>query len=97
MARLEWPTLISHWLALLFAIPGLLWMGARRMPRVPLVAPLLLVTLVSLLFFGDFRFRQAANPALIVLATFGAAALAEKVRGRRRLSARHDERRISTS
>jgi Dolichyl-phosphate-mannose-protein mannosyltransferase len=84
--RFEWATLVSHWLALLLAIPGLLWIGARGMPRAPLVAPLLLVTLVSVLFFGDFRFRQAANPALVVLATLGAVALFQRIAHRERTS-----------
>jgi hypothetical protein len=77
--RLEWATLISHWLAMLLAIPGILWMRARRMPLAPLLAPLVLVTVVSMLFFGDFRFRQTANPSLVILATLGLAAARVKV------------------
>lgn len=81
--RYEWIALAMHWLAMLLAIPGVLWLRARRLPLAPLLAPLALITVVSMLFFGDYRFRQAANPSLVVLATLGVAGIAAR-RGRAR-------------
>jgi hypothetical protein len=42
--------------------------AAYRTTLAPLVAPLVLVTVVSALFFGDVRFREAADVSLVLLA-----------------------------
>jgi hypothetical protein len=65
------------------SIAGALALRRRAAPVWPLLAPLVLVTLVSALAFGDLRFRQAADVSLVVLAGVGVLALAERVAERR--------------
>jgi hypothetical protein len=58
----------------------------RGVALAPLLAPLVLVTLVSALFFGDVRFREAADVSLVLLA---AAAVSRLLGGgARRLTSR---------
>lgn len=83
VTALEWASLITAWAAMLLSALALRDLRARRAPLVPLVAPIVLVSVVSLLFYGDERFRDAADVSLVVLGTFGAAALAARVRARR--------------
>ena len=84
---LEWVALLSAWLAMLLSIAGALELRRRGSPLSPLLAPIVLVTIVSALFFGDVRFRDAAEISLVVLGTVGAAALWPRLvaaaRGRR--------------
>ena len=46
--------------------------------------PLVFVTLVAALSYGSTRFRVAAEPAIVVLASVGALALLDRLRERRR-------------
>src|SRR5207302_9075219 len=84
---LEWVALLSAWLAMLLSIAGALALRRRGSPLSPLLAPIALVTVVSALFFGDVRFRDAAEISLVVLGSVGATALwpwvVATVRGRR--------------
>ena len=69
----EWAALVMGWVVMLLAIRGAVALRRRAAPLSPLLAPLVLVTVVSALFFGDVRFREAADVSLVLLA---AAALA---------------------
>jgi hypothetical protein len=68
----EWLSLISSWLACALAVVGGLALRRRRQPLAPLLAPVVLVTVVSLLFNGDPRYRDAADISLVLLGTVGA-------------------------
>jgi 4-amino-4-deoxy-L-arabinose transferase-like glycosyltransferase len=71
----QWLGLIGSWLACVLAVFGGLALRRRRYPLAPLLAPIVLVTLVSLLFNGDPRYRDAADISLALLATVGARSL----------------------
>jgi hypothetical protein len=77
--NVEWATLVSAWAVMVLAVIGAValrrrggWLGA-------LVAPMALVTVVSLLFYGGVRFREAADVSLVVLAAAGILAIAARV------------------
>ncbi|MFL5780522.1 MAG: ArnT family glycosyltransferase [Thermoleophilaceae bacterium] len=74
----EWATLIMGWVVMALAIAGAVALRRRGIALLPLVAPLVLVTVVSALSFGDVRFREAADVSLVLLA---AAALPWALRG----------------
>jgi 4-amino-4-deoxy-L-arabinose transferase-like glycosyltransferase len=57
------------------AIFGAVGLRRRGRPVWPFIAPVVLVTLVSLVGYGDPRFRQAADVALVVLAGVGVAGM----------------------
>jgi 4-amino-4-deoxy-L-arabinose transferase-like glycosyltransferase len=70
-------------LPLLLIVAALALFGALRLRRRgvavwPFAAPIALVVLVSLTGYGDTRFRQAADVALVILAGAGATLLAER-------------------
>jgi 4-amino-4-deoxy-L-arabinose transferase-like glycosyltransferase len=54
---------------------GALTLRRHRVPLVPLLAPLALVTITAIISFGIFRFRMPADVALVVLAGVGVDAL----------------------
>jgi len=62
----------SGWVLLALAVPATMWCRRHRVPVLPLLAPLALVTVVAAVFYGQLRFRAPAEPALVVL---GAVAL----------------------
>jgi hypothetical protein len=64
----EWPTLVIGWVAMVLAVVGAVRLRRRGAPLAPLLAPLALVTIVSALFFGDVRFREAADVSIAILA-----------------------------
>ena len=70
----EWATLLMAWAVTLLAIAGAIVLRRRGAWLAPFIAPVVLVTIVSLLFYGGPRFREAADVALVLLA---AAALVE--------------------
>jgi hypothetical protein len=78
----QWLSLIAAWVAFALAVVGVLALRRRRagVPLAALLAPVALVTVVSVLFNGDPRYRDAAEISLVLLATTGAWAL---VRARR--------------
>jgi 4-amino-4-deoxy-L-arabinose transferase-like glycosyltransferase len=69
----EWPSLFMGWVSMALAIAGAIRLRRRGAPLGPVLAPIVLVTVVSAVFFGDVRFREAADVSLVLLA---AAALA---------------------
>ncbi len=54
--------------ALGLALPGALLLRRRRVPLVPILGPLLVVTVSAALFYGLVRFRTPAEVSLVVLA-----------------------------
>jgi 4-amino-4-deoxy-L-arabinose transferase-like glycosyltransferase len=79
----QWGTMVSLYLLAPFAAFGALTLRRRGEPLRILLAPIVFVTLVAALTYGSTRFRVAAEPAIVVLAVVGAAALL----GRRRSAA----------
>ena len=74
----EWTTLaiiVSGWALLVLTVPAVPWLRRHEIPVFPLVAPVVVVTVVAAVFYGQLRFRAPAEPALVVLtaASLGAA------------------------
>lgn len=80
----QWTALVSAWAVLALALAGAIALGRRGTTMAPLLAPLALVTVVSALFYGDPRFREAAEVTLVVLAAAGLQALWRSARRWRR-------------
>jgi hypothetical protein len=59
----------------LLALLGALALRRRGQPLWPLLAPVLIVTLVSAFGHGDIRYRHAADVALVALAGVGLAGM----------------------
>jgi len=68
---LEWLSLLMFLAVVCLALAG--WPVLRRggAALVPLAAPLVVVGIVSVLAYGDLRFRQAAEVPLVILAAAG--------------------------
>jgi 4-amino-4-deoxy-L-arabinose transferase-like glycosyltransferase len=71
-----------YYLMLPFAIAGVVLLRRRRDLLLVLLAPAAMVTIMSFLGYGTTRFRLAAEPSIVVLASTGLAALAARVRAR---------------
>ena len=54
-----------------FAVAGIVMLLRRRQQVWPLIAPLLLITVMAVVSYGNQRFRATAEPAIVVLAAFG--------------------------
>ena len=67
-----------------FAIAGGVLLRRRGAPLLILLAPVVLVTIASAVGWGAPRFRYAAEVPVLVLATVGLLALADRLRGTRR-------------
>ena len=80
----QWTALVSAWAVMVMALAGAFALRRRGVPMAPLLAPLALVTVVSALFYGDPRFRQAAEVSLVVLAAAALQALWRSARRWRR-------------
>lgn len=65
---LQKAAIVAFWLVALLAIAGLVLLRRRGRALLPLIAPLAMVTLASLIGYGDTRLRHAAEIPLIVLA-----------------------------
>ena len=78
--RVEQIGVVMYYGLVLLAIAGALRLRARREPLRMLLAPFVLVVIVSLGAYGFTRFRIAAEPALVVLAAITLAALWERFR-----------------
>jgi 4-amino-4-deoxy-L-arabinose transferase-like glycosyltransferase len=81
--RAQQAAMVALYLLVPFALGGVLVLRARGEPLRILLVPLAFVTLVAALSYGSTRFRVAAEPALVVLAAVGAAALWDRLRARR--------------
>jgi 4-amino-4-deoxy-L-arabinose transferase-like glycosyltransferase len=78
--RVEQIGVVMYFALVLLAIAGALRLRSRGQPLRILLAPFVLVTLVSLGAYGFTRFRVAAEPALVVLASVTLAAAATRFR-----------------
>jgi 4-amino-4-deoxy-L-arabinose transferase-like glycosyltransferase len=74
---------VALYLLVPFAAGGALLLRRRGRPLRILLVPLLLVTIVGALTYGTTRFRVAAEPAIVVLASVAAVALRDRMRERR--------------
>lgn len=76
--RARWVTglgLVFYYPLLIAAIGGVVVMRLRKKRQWPLLMPPLIVTVASVLSYGQTRFRSPAEPSLVVLAAIGIAAL----------------------
>jgi hypothetical protein len=64
------------------AIPGAIALARRRTPLSPLFGPMITVTVAAAVFYGTTRFRAAAEPSMVLLATAGFAYLWSLLRRR---------------
>ena len=71
----SWLGLIAMWILLPLAVLGCVVLRRRRQPLFILLAPLVLVLLVSISAYGILRFRAAADVAIIALAAVALDAL----------------------
>jgi hypothetical protein len=78
--RAQQAAMVSLYLLIPFAFGGALVLRRRGEPLRILLAPIVFVTLVAALSYGSTRFRVAAEPAIIVLASVGLAAAWQRVR-----------------
>jgi 4-amino-4-deoxy-L-arabinose transferase-like glycosyltransferase len=74
--------MVSLYLLAPFAVAGGIVLRRRGEPLRILIAPIVFVTLVGALTYGSTRFRVAAEPAIVVLAAVGMAALWDRHRPR---------------
>jgi hypothetical protein len=81
--RAEEAGTIVYYLLLILAIGGLVILVRRRQPLLVLLAPALLVSLVSVLWYGIPRFRHSFEIPAVVLAAVALDDLARRARGRR--------------
>ena len=80
--KARWQTLgmRMYWALLPFAAVGTVVLVRRRQRVWPLLSTFVLVSLTTALTYGNQRFRIAAEPALVVLAATGIAALLAPLR-----------------
>jgi len=62
------------------SLAGVVVLRRRRVPLLPLLAPLLVVTVSAAAFYGTTRFRASAEPSLVILACVGIGALLARSR-----------------
>ena len=67
--------LALYYVTLPLAVVGAVWLYRRQVTLVPLLAPMLVITVTAALAFGTTRYRIPADVALVVLAGVGLAAL----------------------
>jgi hypothetical protein len=82
--KARWQTLgmRTYWALLPFAALGAVVLVRRRQRVWPLVSTFVLVSLTTVLTYGNQRFRIAAEPALLVFAATGITAVVGTVRAR---------------
>ena len=66
-----------------FAVAGLVTLRRRRVPLIPLLAPIVIVTLMAAAFYGLIRFRVPAEVSLVALAAVALDALLARRDARR--------------
>jgi len=72
--------MVSLYVLIPFAVAGAVALRRRGEPLGILIAPIVSVTLVAALSYGSTRFRVAAEPSIVVLASVGMAAAWRRVR-----------------
>ena len=83
--RAGWVTNLGvamYYLLVPLAAYGLVLLRRRRVPLFIIAAPLITVTLTTLLSYGNLRFRQSAEPVLVVLAAIAIDRLRRGIRVR---------------
>ncbi len=70
-----WAGFVSFWLLVPFAVGGAVLLRSRGRALWPLLSTIVVVTLVSALFYGLLRFRAPAEVTLVVLAVVAMAEL----------------------
>jgi 4-amino-4-deoxy-L-arabinose transferase-like glycosyltransferase len=58
----------TYWVLVAFTIAGAVTLRRRRITLIPLLAPVVIVTLVAAAFYGLVRFRAPAEVSIVVLA-----------------------------
>jgi 4-amino-4-deoxy-L-arabinose transferase-like glycosyltransferase len=81
--RAQQAAMLSLYLLVPFAIAGALVLRRRGERLRILLIPIVFVTLVAALSYGSTRFRVAAEPAIVVLASVGMVATWDRLRTRR--------------
>jgi dolichyl-phosphate-mannose-protein mannosyltransferase len=79
----EWLSLFVGWAVMALALAGMIGLRRRGAWLAPLLATIAMVTIVSAVFYGGVRFREAADVSLVVLGGAGLLELAPRVRPRR--------------
>jgi 4-amino-4-deoxy-L-arabinose transferase-like glycosyltransferase len=72
--------MLSLYLLVPFAVAGAVLLRRRGQPLRILLVPIVFVTLVAALSYGSTRFRVAAEPVIVVLASVAAAAIWDRLR-----------------
>jgi 4-amino-4-deoxy-L-arabinose transferase-like glycosyltransferase len=78
--RAQQAAMVSLYLLVPFAAGGAVVLRRRGEPLRILLIPIVFVTLVAALSYGSTRFRVAAEPAIVVLASVGLAAAWQRMR-----------------
>jgi len=78
-----WAGFVTWWLLVPFAVGGAVLLRQRGRTIWPLLAPVLVVTVISAAFYGLIRFRVPAEVSLVVLAAVAAAELQARRRALR--------------
>lgn len=79
----SWVAMGSYWALLPVAAAGVLVARRDRLPLWPLAATAVLVTVVTVAFYGIVRFRVPADVSMVVLAGLAVGAAVERRGGRR--------------
>jgi 4-amino-4-deoxy-L-arabinose transferase-like glycosyltransferase len=77
---------VIYWLLLPLAAFGLLTLYRRRAPTWTILAPILMVAITTIVFYGFLRFRQPAEISIVVLAGVAIDALWSRREARRGLA-----------
>lgn len=91
--RPRWLTTLGMWWyypLLAFAVGGIVVLRRRRVRMWPLAVPPIIVTVGTVLSYGQTRFRVPAEPVIVVLAACAIAALVGAVRARSTPAPRDD-------
>jgi 4-amino-4-deoxy-L-arabinose transferase-like glycosyltransferase len=75
--------LVFYWLLVPAAIAGVALLGRRHEPLRILLAPVILVTVISALGWGITRFRHAAEIPIVILAAVALSALCDRLQKQR--------------
>ncbi len=78
----QWRGTVMFWILLPFAVAGALVLRRRRRLLWPLAATAVTVTIVAATTYGQQRFRIAAEPALLVLASVALVRIGHRLRPR---------------
>jgi hypothetical protein len=73
-----WAGFVSFWLLVPFGVAGAVLLRQRGRALWPLLAPALVVTAISALFYGLLRFRVPAEVSLVVLAAVAVVELLDR-------------------